>query len=172
MYEGALLVVRPFLAHRPVLQKAIDDGLAEVARTDGVKIQAFRLHEVIEDVRGRLKAELKLTGQSDTPRKPASRKGEGNSITGSVLLDGKPAGGVEVTFVTLDQPVPRVLTVEADANGAFGFPEGLKAGKYVVSVDSSRMATVPGKYHTTGTSGLVVEVIDPPAAIRLELTSK
>src|SRR5438874_2290744 len=28
LYEGALQAVRPFLDHRPALQKAIDDGLA------------------------------------------------------------------------------------------------------------------------------------------------
>ena len=65
LYEGALMAVRPFLAHRKDAQKSIDDGLAEVAKTDGAKVRAFRLHEVIEDVRGKLKGEKK-----DTPPKP------------------------------------------------------------------------------------------------------
>src|SRR5689334_25280260 len=49
MYEGAIIAIRPFLAHRPAALKALDDGLAEVSRSsDGAKVQAFRLHELIE----------------------------------------------------------------------------------------------------------------------------
>jgi hypothetical protein len=69
LYQGALTVVRPLLAHRPAVQKLIDDGFADVARSAGIiKIQAFRLHEVIEQVR----AELKKETTKDTAKATAT----------------------------------------------------------------------------------------------------
>jgi hypothetical protein len=73
MYEGALLTVRPFLPHRINLQKAITAGLEESAKTEGVKIQAYRLHEVIEQVRTELKAEIAKANPEPKPApKPAT----------------------------------------------------------------------------------------------------
>lgn len=170
MYEGALRVVRPFLAHRPTIQKVIDDGLAEVARTDGVKIQAFRLHEVIEDVRGRLKVELKVVGPEKSLPKPMGQTGP--APAGVVTIDDRAAAGVEVTIVTLDQPVPRVFTATADDKGAFKFPAGLPRGKYAVMVTSTTQLKVPEKYQTTGTSGLKVEIGEQHSNLQLTLRSK
>ena len=56
LYEGALRTCRAFLAHRPAVQQRIGDGLAEVDRTDGARVRAYRLHELMEEVRGDLKA--------------------------------------------------------------------------------------------------------------------
>ena len=56
MYEGALRTIAPFLGHHPKIQKIIDEGLAAALKLDGAKAQAFKLHEVIEQVRGELKA--------------------------------------------------------------------------------------------------------------------
>lgn len=57
LYQGALLVARPLLAHRPAAAAAAADGLADVDRsTADVRVKAFRLHEAIEMVRGVLKA--------------------------------------------------------------------------------------------------------------------
>jgi hypothetical protein len=56
MYQGALLTVRPFLAHRPVTQKMIDDGLAAAEKETSVAQKAFKLHEAIEIIRTHLKA--------------------------------------------------------------------------------------------------------------------
>ena len=171
LYQGALLVVRPFLGHRPVLQKVIEDGLAEVSRTDGVKIQAFRLHEVIEDVRGRLKVELKLldSGAVKTP-KPGSKKAA--ATTGTVLLDGKPAAGVEVTLVTLDEPFPKVFVTQTNDQGACSFSGGLPRGKYVAMVTPSAKSAVPERYQTTGTSGLTINLAGPGDEFQLNLASK
>jgi hypothetical protein len=174
MYESALLVVRPFLAHRPAIQAVIDAGLAEVAKTDGAKIQAFRLHEVIEDVRGRLKVELKITDPArpnPMPKEKASPPGA-TTLAGTITLDGKPAAGVEVTIVTLDQPLPRVFTARADEKGAFTFPAGPRAGRYVAAVSSPGTVAIPEKYRTTGTSGLTIDVTDPAQPLRLELSTK
>jgi hypothetical protein len=58
LYEGALRTVGPFLKHRPKVVRAIDDGLADIAKLTTAKEQAFRAHEVIERVRAELKAEI------------------------------------------------------------------------------------------------------------------
>lgn len=170
LYEGALMAVRPFLAHRKDAQKVIDDGLAEVAKTDGAKSRAFRLHVVIEEVRGKLKGDKK-----DTPPKQPVAPGSANPaevrVTGTVTLDGKPAAGVEVTLVTLDLAAPRVFTAKA-ADGTFAFPEGLPAGKYVVMVTPAATTAVPEKYRTTGTSGIVITVAPGAGPVALDLKSK
>lgn len=64
MYQGALRTVRAFLPHHPTVQRLIDVGLAEVDQTDGSKLQAFRLHEVIEQVRAELKAAIRQTDEA------------------------------------------------------------------------------------------------------------
>src|SRR5262249_4846071 len=49
-YEGALTSYRPLLAHRPNLQKAIDDGIAR-GKTMPFPERAFALREVIDTIR-------------------------------------------------------------------------------------------------------------------------
>jgi hypothetical protein len=57
MYQGGLFVARGLLDHRPEVRRVIEDGLAEVAAVDATaRLRAFRLHEVIEQVRADLKA--------------------------------------------------------------------------------------------------------------------
>jgi hypothetical protein len=172
LYEGALLTVRPFLARRPDVQKLIDDGFTEVAKADGPKVRAFRLHEVIETVRDRLKGEKK--DPIPTPPKPMSKVGTRPAavgVTGSVTMDGKPAAGVEVTLVTLDLPAPRVFNATA-ADGTFAFPDGLPPGKYVVMVTPMQATAVPERYRTTGTSGITIAVAPGANSINLDLKSK
>ena len=135
MYEGALITVRPFLVHRADVTKTLDDGLADVAKSpDGVKVQAFRLHELIERIRADLKAESrKATSESKAPpqkdptpaKPPAANTG---TVKGMVTLDGQPLAAAEVTVVTLDLPRPRVFTAKV-ANGAYAFAEELPVGK-------------------------------------------
>ena len=50
LYEGALTASKPFLAHHPKLQKAIDDGMAQ-ARTSRDEDKAFVLRSVIDQIR-------------------------------------------------------------------------------------------------------------------------
>ena len=88
-----------------------------------------------------------------------------------MTLDGKPAAGVEVTLVTLDQAAPRVFTAATAADGTFAFREGLPAGKYVAMVTPAATTAVPEKYRTTGTSGIVIAVA-PGGAINIDLKSK
>jgi hypothetical protein len=181
MYEGALITVRPFLAHRPAVQKKLDDGLAEVAASpDGVKVQAFRLHELIEQVRADLKAEVKKAeaekAEAKPPDQPQPAKPEPKDppaagtgqVKGVVTLDGQPVGGGEVFFVTLEQPLPRVFAAEV-RDGAYSVAGEMPAGKYAVIVTGK---SVPEKFRTTLTSGLRLDVAGGANDIDLRLTSK
>ncbi len=51
LYEGALIAVKPFLDHRPDLQKAIDDGLNSARTMPRLPDRAFALRGVIDKVR-------------------------------------------------------------------------------------------------------------------------
>lgn len=67
LYEGALRACSPFLPHRPAVQQRIRDGLAEVDKTDGGRVRAFRLHELMEEVRADLKATRTPRGYQPPP---------------------------------------------------------------------------------------------------------
>ena len=58
LYEGALLTVRPLLAHRPDAQKIIDAKLSEADKESDSARKAYLLHEAIEGVRKNLKAAI------------------------------------------------------------------------------------------------------------------
>jgi hypothetical protein len=52
LYQGALYVILQMMTHRPDLRIIIGDGLSEVERSSATpQLKAFRLHEVIENVR-------------------------------------------------------------------------------------------------------------------------
>src|SRR3954469_26045573 len=59
LFQGGLLTARPLLAHRPDVQRAIDDGLAAAERQASIPLRARQLHETIEAVRTRLKPPAK-----------------------------------------------------------------------------------------------------------------
>ena len=175
MYEGALSAIRPFVAHRPAILKAIEDGLNETAKTDGAKIQAFRLHEVIEAVRADLKAEVARAAEAkpatpepakkpaDAP--PAAAKSPG-SLSGTLNFNGKPLPATDVTLVTLDRALPRVFTATTTDGGRFEFAEPLPAGQYAVMVTGQG---VPAKFTTVGTSPLTFAVAAGANALPLNL---
>ncbi len=172
MYQGALLAVRPFLAHRPAIQKAIDDGLADVAKTEGVKIQAFRLHEVIEDVRGKLKDEIKRKDKDKEDSKKEIKKEEPKkepqpprkepvspepkkvepapepkaipeaSLGGTVGLDGRPLLDVEVTIVSQNQSPPHLFSAAVTPDARYAFDAPLPLGTYVLIVTPGLSTTV------------------------------
>jgi hemoglobin len=51
LYEGALLMLKPMLDHRPELQKAIDDGVAGAVQTPLMDRRAWVLRGVIDRIR-------------------------------------------------------------------------------------------------------------------------
>ena len=65
LYEGALTSIKPILAHRPNLQKAIDGGLAQ-AKTSRDPDKAFVLRSVIDQIR-------KETNPNPTPVTPVAK---------------------------------------------------------------------------------------------------
>jgi hypothetical protein len=67
IYEGCLKTCRAFLVHRPAVQQRITDGMAEVARTGGGRVLAYRLHELIDEVRADLKATRRPAGVQPPP---------------------------------------------------------------------------------------------------------
>lgn len=183
MYESALLTVRPFLAHRPAVQQTITAGLDEVAKTtDGVKLQAFRLHEVIEKVRAELKDEVKKTEpkpKEPEPKPkdpvvkpkdpPAPAVAKGGTAMGKVVLNGKPLAGADVMFVSLKLAAPRVLVATTGADGSYQLTGPVPATEYAVKVTG---ANVPAKYQEFGTAGLRVETKDGANTFDLNLMSK
>lgn len=186
IYEGALLTVSPFLAHRPAVQKVIADGLTEAGKLDAVKARAFRLHEVIETVRGDLRKEIKKADEEakkpdagpqrvlpPAPVKPADPpKPTTGTLSGVVTLDGQPVAGATVTVVSLDLPAPRVFSAVTDAAGRYTFPDPLPASKYAVMLTPDGAGKVPAKYRSTLSSGLAVVVAGGPVVGDLALESK
>jgi hypothetical protein len=188
LYEGTLRTVVPFLAHRPTVQKAIADGLADALKLDGAKAQAFRLHEVIDAVRSDLKAVMKADAEGKQPsptldpkktEPPPEKKPDPTppqppaptvgALTGVLTLDGKPLKA-DVTLVSLTLPQPRVFTAVADAEGKFAFPAELPPANYAGMVSAA--PGVPAKYQSVMTSGLQVGVKAGPQTVDLKLQSK
>ena len=72
VYQGALLAVKPLLAHRPEVQKAIDAGLAAAEKEPEVARKAFMLHETIEKTRGTLRTTTET--KATEPKIPEAKK--------------------------------------------------------------------------------------------------
>lgn len=70
LFQGGLLTARPLLAHRPDVQRAIDDGLAAADRQASIPLRARQLHETIEAIRTRLKPPVKAADVPVTPPPP------------------------------------------------------------------------------------------------------
>jgi len=147
IYATALLTVKPFLKHRPEIQKVIDAGMAEVEKLDGAKAQAFRMHELIEKVRADLKAEPKKPVVPEPPvvALPAQ-------IFGVLTLDGKPLAEAAITVIA----GRRAFTATTDAGGKYAITDALPIGKYTVIVTG---ADAPAKFQSAETSGLTVDVV-------------
>lgn len=184
IYQSAITTARPFLAHHADIQKMIDDSIADIERTDGIKMQAFKMHELIEGVRSELKKKIADQGVSELTTKkgtipepikeplpqakdfelevlpmPKTKKAElasGPKVAGVITLEGKALVEAQITFVSLGAPLPKVIHVETDDSGAFS-TELLPTGKYVVIVGGEK---VPAQYQTTGSTPLTVEVAE------------
>lgn len=189
LYEATLRSVGPFLAHRPKVQAAIADGLAEAFKLDGAKAQAFRLHELIDQVRNELKSapnvvpEVKLGERKGDPTpddgktagKPAPKPDAPpapvvGTLAGKLTLDGKPVPKAAVTLVSLSLPKPRVFTAESTADGTFTFTD-LPPATYSLTVTGG-VKPLPGKYASTQTSRLEVVVKAGPNTSDVDLQSK
>lgn len=172
MYESALRTVKPFLAHHPAVQKTIDDGLVLIAKAEGVKAQAFKGHEVIEQVRTILKGEISKAdgGAKPAPKEEPQPKVEPKpaAAAGVVTLDGQPLAKGSVTLVGLDMKAPRVFVLDVK-DGKYTAKKPVPVGRYAVSISGVK---VPVKYHQPGTSGITLTVTDKVNSFDLALRSK
>lgn len=87
LYEGCLRTCQAFLTYRPAVQQRIRDGLAEVDRTDGGRVRAYRLHELMDEVRQDIKA-TRQPGVAPPP--PSVKLTELDLPTDHPRLDGHP----------------------------------------------------------------------------------
>lgn len=182
MYHGALLTVRPLIGHRPDTQKLIDDGLAAAEKEANVAQRAFRLHETIEAVRSNLKgdparkpdekkkSEDKKLGEMKSgapkPKGAPVAAGGGPGFRGTVTFKGQPVPAGEVLLVSLDKPKPIVISAAIQDNGQYAPMVVVPPGKYVVILKGKYMQE---KYQLTTTSGLQVEVREPPTVFDIHL---
>src|SRR5262245_1984563 len=173
VYQGGLIVARGLLGHRADLQKLIADGMADAERQSSVARRAFVLHELIERVRGELrnrksgetltvppreiKSGSKGGGGTKPDLKPAAAVGEiKDGVVGRVIWQGQPVAGVDVVFVTLGLPEPKVYETTTGPQGVYAIAD-VKPGKYVVLITPGPNAEVkklPERYATAGTSPL------------------
>lgn len=65
MFQGALQVTRASLAHRPELQKAIAEGLAEAERQPDMRRRAWVLRGVLDKVRAEIRTETAKVDKGD-----------------------------------------------------------------------------------------------------------
>jgi hypothetical protein len=174
VYQGGLIVARDMLAHRSDLQKIISDGMTEAERQPSVARRAFVLHELIEKVRVDLRGRKPSEAITVPPRevkpdpksaksglKPAAAVGEiKEGVVGRVIWQGQPVAGVDVLFVTLGLPEPKVYETTTGPQGVYAIAD-LKPGKYVVLISPGPNAEVkklPERYATAGTSPLRLDV--------------
>jgi hypothetical protein len=182
MYHGALLTVRPLIGHRPDAQKLIDAGLAAAEKETNAAQKAFRLHETIEAVRSNLKGEpawtptdkkheeMKSGGEvkgkgKKKGKQPVAAAG-GPGFRGTVTFKGQPLPGGEVILVSLDKPKPIVISAQIQDNGQYAPIGAIPTGKYVVILKGKY---IQEKYQLTTTSGLQIEVREPPTVFDIHL---
>ena len=170
IYGTALLTVKPFLKHRPSIQKSIDAGIAEVEKADGLKLQAFKMHELIEKIRADL---LPGTEKPAVPERPVAP--QPSTLSGTLTLDGKPYSGVTVAIAG----GKRAFAATTDSEGNFTIADSIPPGAYAVVVTGPVLfpalerksprdpgttfyletgVVPPAKYQSTETSGLVVSI--------------
>lgn len=162
LYQGALLTVRPLLAHRPAAQKIIDAGLAAAEKETDPATQAYMLHKTIEEVRAHMRASGSGTVETPKPmeKKPEEKKPddkkpdvkkpeEKKPVEPKPPVDPKPidpkpmskAPGLSGTVTLMGKPLASgTLTfVTLDQSKPRVLAAAIKDGKYAVELP-------PGKY--------------------------
>jgi outer membrane biosynthesis protein TonB len=110
MYESALTTVKPFLDHHPKIQIMIDEGLADIASADGVRLQAFKGHELIEKVRSALKDEIAKVEANPKPKdapKPPTEPMPKPPTEPKTPTDPKPKTPTDPKPKVVDPPKPK-----------------------------------------------------------------
>jgi hypothetical protein len=169
-YEGTIRTIRPLLAHRPAIQKSIDEDMAKLDAMETSREKAFRLHEMIESIRKKLKDTAQPPPTAPSPKSvpgnvappPVSLMGvpaapdSAGALSGTVSLDGVPAENVELMFVSLDRDAPLVRSVTSSPFGRYTLSPAPPAGSYIVAATGPG---VPAKFGTTTESGLRIRIV-------------
>ena len=160
VYQGALLVVHGFLMHRPAIRQNLLEGLTEVREAAGNwHLLAYRLHEVIDQIRADLKAEfLKrdvVKPGSDSELVPVTLEGVvqlgGVAIAGAVIMLTAPSDGIVAAAVT-------------DLDGVFVVT--VRPGEYGVTLVGPG---VPAQFQTLESSPLRVKLVGERQETVIEL---
>lgn len=126
LYQGGLIVAKPFLAHRPQQQDTIREGLEQIDRSQAeAKLKAFRLHEVIDQIRSELKAALKQRSDRERPAEAA--------VSGIIAVMGQPTADVAVSFVPARTTKP-LATARSEHDGRYQIATTLPIGAYFVTL--------------------------------------
>ena len=178
-FEASLKFARAMLDHRPLVQKFIDEGLAETEKQSSLAKKTYSLHELIEKVRDRIHGEGKPVVKKDSlpelllapPREfkeePQSKKAPkidlllrlDRGIGGKVVFKGKFLPDVEVVFVSRNQPSLRVYETISNKDGYY-LVETLPPGMYTVLLTPGKDCVVkqlPVRYSTVTTSPLIID---------------
>jgi hypothetical protein len=193
-YRAGLMAIRPFLAHRPDLQKTIDDGLAGAEEQPRVQVRAFALNKVLFNVRKQVAQRSSAAGKA-VPDKGPNDKGvtakktappeektvqppaqKMARLSGKLTYKGQPvSGGWYVTLVSTTDKHSFSTYVRAD--GTYAFKTPLPPGTYTIVIEEgpsdkngapARVA-VPQRYQNPVTSGLSVRILAGPNSHDLDL---
>ncbi|MGL4420669.1 MAG: hypothetical protein ACRCZF_08400 [Gemmataceae bacterium] len=146
VYQGALGIAVGFLPHRPFIRQYISDGLEEVQQADGnVYLRAFRLHEIIEQIRADLKLIVRGRDPSQTDRMPELSAA---TLRGTLHRHGMPLPGA---VIMLTAPGDAVVSAAAVVGPDGAFLVGALPGDYLVTVTGPE---VPVRYQSLETTPL------------------
>jgi hypothetical protein len=149
-YRAGLITIKPFLAHRPDLQKTIEDGLAAAEERGRVQARAFALNKVLFNVRKQVAQRSSAVAGKVGPDKGSGDKGvteEKTSppaqkmarISGKITYKGKPVTGFwYVTFVSATDKHTFSTYIRAD--GTYAFKTPLPPGTFTVAIEAGPRA--------------------------------
>jgi hypothetical protein len=147
MYQGGLIVAKAFFEYRPKLQAVVEEGLKQVDESQAdAKLKAYRLHEVIDQVRSELKSELKAA--LSPPSTPLPAVSPMAAVSGQVTLHSKPGSKLSVQFVPAGTTQVAANTTVAE-DGSYQIPTPLTLGKYHVVVNGQGVPEAFSKPQTT-----------------------
>lgn len=154
LLEGALMSVKPLLAHRPELQREINAALISAARANvEADKRAWVLRETIDAIRGDLRGKAPVV-----PVTP----GKGTTVSGIVSVDAK--GPLPSGRVVLYGPGPDFKTYPGPiAEGGKYSIDKVPVGEYkiVIAEDPKSAVPIEAAYLDVKTTPLALKVTDP-----------
>jgi hypothetical protein len=141
VFQGALLTVKPLLAHRPDLQKAIENGLADAEVLSYTHERAFALRKVLDTVRAGLK-----TGEAvvAVPEKIGAPKSKGGGTQPEVIAKPK-GGGTQPELIAKPKGGGTQPELIAKPKGGGAQPELIEKPKGEQKKETAEKAGVTGK---------------------------